>query len=667
MFYQTGLQRSWSLWMMLFGQYFPNRRADHWWNRLARWVLGVPLAAGALIGAFVSAIVTEEATAFAPLQRIFSALGVTLTVFAMIAVVSFFFDMAFKMRSATPDDRRRLKLLYGGALVSLPLQFMVFLWSLLTRRPVASVPEWILAPAFALMAVFPLTLAYVIVVEKAMEPRVAVRQGLQYALASRGARALQMLVMGALLVIAVRVVTQPDLRRPQQVMFLGLAFLIMFWLRRAGERLRGWIDRRFFREAVNAERVLSDLSDKVRTIVAVEPLLQTVTETISSVLHVPRILVMVRRNGEYAPTHALGYDPPGPQVKISRLSAVAERLAHTREPLHVSLTRPDAWVDKNVEALGTELLLPLAVKDELLGFLSLGPKRSEEPYSATDLRLLQSVAAQTGLALENSRLTEAVAHEVAQRERLNRELEIARDVQQRLLPQSAPPIRGLDYAGLCRPASSVGGDYYDFLPSSNGQVGFAIGDVSGKGVSAALLMASLQASLRGLAITNPRALSILMANLNRLVYDASPMNRFATLFFGVYDPNPREFSYVNAGHNSPMLFRGGDLIRLDQGGLVLGVFRQLEYEQASIRLEPGDTLVFFTDGVTETMNSWDDEFGEDRLIGVIHRRDDLNPRGIIDQVMRACDAFADGGPQHDDMTLVVIRVESPEPSNFLRP
>src|SRR5207302_3674163 len=171
-------------------------------------------------------------------------------------------------------------------------------------------------------------------------------------------------------------------------------------------------------------------------------------------------------------------------------------------------------------AVDDGLLLPLASHKELLGFISLGPKKSEEPYSPSDASLLRTVAAQTGLALENSRLSEAFAHEVAQRELLNREIEIAREVQQRLFPQNMPEVPLLEYAGHCRPARGVGGDYYDFLSLASGRLGLAIGDVSGKGVPAALLMASLQASVRGQSQAASGNVAELMTNVNRLVCDA---------------------------------------------------------------------------------------------------------------------------------------------------
>jgi sigma-B regulation protein RsbU (phosphoserine phosphatase) len=662
-FYQSLMNGSWGLWMLLFGQYFPDRVSNDVWNRLARWVLGVPLAVLPFVTAILNAAVIEDATAMAGAQRLLTRMAPVLLGAMMVAITTFFVNIFIKMRHAkTPDLRRRFKLMYVGANLGLDPLFLLVIASLAMRKSLTHVPDWITVPVLLMLFVFPLTLAYVIVVEKAMDLKVAIRQGLQYALARRGVRVLTVLATIAVVLIGVHLLNQPGVRGPQQLALIAFMVVIIIRLRVLAERLRSWVDRRFFREAVDAERVLRELGDNVRSIIEMQPLLETVTSTISSALHVAKVAVMTRQNGYFAPAHALGYGYPGPHMHFAATSAVAERLGRSREPLRVSLTRPESWVDSQVTELGPELLLPLAVKDRLLGFLSLGPKLSEEPYTPTDVALLESVASQTGLALENSRLTEAVASEVAQRERLNRELEIAREVQQRLFPQSGPEIAGLDYAGKCRPASSVGGDYYDFVSMCDGRLGIAIGDISGKGVPAALLMASLQASLRGLAISNPPELSPLMVNLNRLIYDASPSNRYATFFYGVYDPKSREFMYVNGGHNPPMVFRStsgkdGEVLRLEEGGPVVGLLGPAQYSQGLVTLQPGDTMVLFTDGISEAMNDMDEEFDEERLIPAVRSGAGMNAADLIDHIIRECDAFVAGAPQHDDMTLVVVKVE----------
>ena len=267
-------------------------------------------------------------------------------------------------------------------------------------------------------------------------------------------------------------------------------------------------------------------------------------------------------------------------------------------------------------------------------------------------------AAQTALAREVARLTTAIGREMAQRERLNRELEIAREVQEHLFPQRLPPAEGLDYCGECRPAREVGGDYYDFLELSDGRLGIAIGDVSGKGVGAALMMASLEASLRALAsvVQDP---ADLMGRVNSLVCQASATNRFATLFYAEYDPATHRLTYVNAGHNPPMVLRNCDgacrVLRLETGGPVIGLLPQ-RYQRGVFSHELGDLVILFTDGVSESMNVRDEEWGEERLIELAKMCHGLPTREVMKRILAAAQAFARGAPQHDDMTLVVLRM-----------
>jgi len=274
------------------------------------------------------------------------------------------------------------------------------------------------------------------------------------------------------------------------------------------------------------------------------------------------------------------------------------------------------------------------------------------------LRLLRSVASQTGLALENSRLTEAIASEAAQRERMNREVEIAREVQERLFPQDLPPVKGLDYFGGCRPALGVGGDYYDFLELPDDKFGIAIGDVSGKGIAASLLMASLQASLRGQAIHFKDDLAGLLSQVNKLVYEASTSNMYATFFYSQYDAQTRKLAFVNAGHNPPFLFRNGELLRLEEGGAVVGMLPPIliSYTQGEIQLETGDLLVGFTDGISEAMNPADEEWGEERMIEAIRLAMDLSAKEMLDYLVVCADNFANGAKQHDDMTAIIVQV-----------
>jgi sigma-B regulation protein RsbU (phosphoserine phosphatase) len=561
------------------------------------------------------------------------------------------------LTAASSDARRRFLLLDIGAAVGLLPVLVTLTWMDIHDMPFRGWPAQV---SFAGLLVFPLAMAYVIVVHRAMDVRVVLRQGLQYLLATSGVRILQLVISVGIILLAATISASWSLAA--RVFLIAAGFLLLLGLGAFADRLRRWLDRRFFREAYEADRILADLATRVRTMVETGPLLETVANCVSEALHVPRIAMLLNANGSFRPAYALGYGTP-PAATFSEQGLTLRRVQHTPRTF-VEFANPESWVqlaDREeraaLEDLKPELLLPLSLNEKVLGIMSLGPKQSEEPFSPTDLRLLDSVAAQTGLALENGRLTEAIKVEVRAREKHNRELELGREVQERLFPQAYPAIPGLDYAGACRPALGVGGDYYDFIPISNGGLGIAIGDISGKGIPAALLMATLRAFLRGQAINHATDLSAVIANLNRLVFESSAPNRYATFFLGTYDSGTRILRYVNAGHNAPMVIRNAnEVVRLEAGGSVVGLLQGGAWEHGQVQLEPGDVLAAFTDGISEAMNESDEEWGEEQLIKATRALPGAPPRVILEHIMRLADEFAAGAPQFDDMTLIVARV-----------
>ena len=584
--------------------------------------------------------------------------GGAVTVLALIACAA---SLSWKtMTTPGRDARRRLLLLDAGALSSVGALLIV----VVAGRFEVPLPPWSLPLLLMLLLAFPLAMAYVIVVHRAMDVRVVVRQGLQYILARGGIRAMQVVLLVAVSVAATSLLSGGAGFGQVAIVVAGMVAIVTS-AGRFANRLRLWVDRRFFREAYKADAILSDLASKVRTMVETGPLLETVASRIAETLHVPRVAILLDSGGAFQPAYALGYSGV-PAVAISSESLTVKRLRNQQHAL-VRFDSADSWVQltegeerRSLEQLQPELLLPLAVNEKLLGIMSLGPKQSEEPFSKSDIRLLDSVSVQTGLALENGRLTSAVAAAVAARAKQTRDIEIARAVQQRLFPQEYPAMPGLDYAGACRAALGVGGDYYDFILLSPTQLGIAIGDVSGKGVPAALLMATLRAYLRGAQTIHHQAdLTEVMRNLNKLVFESSDANRYATFFYGELDLTSRTLTYVNAGHNPPMLFRhadgGGEALRLDVGGPVVGLMEECSYRQASVTLGAGDLLVAYTDGISEAMNAADEEWGEDRLMDAVRPNRAEAARTLIDRLMVSADAFVAGAPQHDDMTLLIVR------------
>jgi hypothetical protein len=244
-------------------------------------------------------------------------------------------------------------------------------------------------------------------------------------------------------------------------------------------------------------------------------------------------------------------------------------------------------------------------------------------------------------------------------EPLLQEIAVARAVQSNLLPQDQPLLQTLDYSGNCIQARSVGGDYYDFLDLGEGQVGFVLADVSGKGVSAALLMANLQGSLHSHAgKLDAQNLPRLLTRVNRHLYKHTESGRYATFFFGCYSDDTRSLQYVNCGHNPPLLLRhAGAVERLTPTATVLGLFKDWECSVGETRLETGDVLTIFTDGVTETRGSTGEEFGEDRLLGALNASRHLEAASILRHVEQAIGKFRSGVQPEDDLTLVVARAQ----------
>jgi serine phosphatase RsbU (regulator of sigma subunit)/dihydrofolate reductase len=300
-----------------------------------------------------------------------------------------------------------------------------------------------------------------------------------------------------------------------------------------------------------------------------------------------------------------------------------------------------------------------------------------------------TMALPTGILVNIYKLIPTLAEEAVSHAKLEREFEIAREVQERLFPQAFPNVAGIEIAAHCRPAQAVGGDYYDLIDIRDGslaeaghapsekissaggttpqgcdRLGIAIGDISGKGMSAALLMASLHASLRGQVLSGAGDLGTKMANINRLLYDASDSNRYATLFYAELDCASCTLHYVNGGHNPPAVLRrekededgAWRVFRLADGGPVIGLLAGAVYKEQILHLLPGDIVLAFTDGISEAMNASEDDWGEDRMIAEARAHADLPAEELLQRLFRAADAFAAGTPQHDDMTLVVLRL-----------
>ena len=250
----------------------------------------------------------------------------------------------------------------------------------------------------------------------------------------------------------------------------------------------------------------------------------------------------------------------------------------------------------------------------------------------------------------------ALAEKLEAERQAERELEIARQVQARLFPQKMPEVRTLEYAGACLPARRVGGDYYDFLDLGRQRLGLVIGDIAGKGIAGALLMANLQANLRSQCATAAEQPKQFLHSVNQLFFENTADCDYATFFFSEYDDTSRRLRYANCGHLPALLFRrDSSLERLDSTATVLGLFHKWDCTLDERQLFPGDTLVLYTDGITESFNDSGEEFGDHRLIESLHRHRALSPPALIDSIVADVRKF-NPRDQQDDITLIVGQV-----------
>ena len=302
-------------------------------------------------------------------------------------------------------------------------------------------------------------------------------------------------------------------------------------------------------------------------------------------------------------------------------------------------------------SINSILSVPLKTKGKLIGVLNVFNKISEEGFSPNDQRMLSIIAAQSAQAIESARLYD----EEKSLKIIEEELNFATDIQTNLLPKINPQIDGFDIAGKSIPAKEVGGDYYDFIPIDENKNAICLGDISGHGMPAAMLMANLQATLRGQALFSSSAGECL-TRANKLLYRSTDLQMHATLFYGILNSSKNIFHFSNAGHNPPMLINSvKKVIRLTKGGTVLGFMEDFQFEEDFINLKKDDTIIIYSDGITEAFNDKDEEFGEERLLVLLKKNLKASAEVLIEKVFEAVKIFVKDVMQSDDITIVVIK------------
>src|SRR5712692_10056535 len=340
------------------------------------------------------------------------------------------------------------------------------------------------------------------------------------------------------------------------------------------------------------------------------------------------------------------------EIRISR-SVIEEVVTNGK-----SVLTSDAQVDPRfaggtvmLQGVRSVLAVPLGVGANVFGIIYADSPLAEGRFTEDHLKVLTTLASVAAIRVENARLME----QQIERIRLDREQQVASEIQQRFLPATAPQLVGYELQGISFPCYEIGGDYYDFIQREDGKLVVALGDVSGKGTAAALLMSSLHAAVHAQADTHNSLVKTIGA-VNKYLVESIPPNRFVTLFYAALDPKNGALEFLNAGHNPPLIVHaGGTMEQLASGGLPLGIMSDADFREGRTQLYPGDVLVIYSDGVSEATNPSGEEFGPTRLYEVVARNLDASAGGIRDRIESALTKFCQGTPAADDITLVICK------------
>jgi sigma-B regulation protein RsbU (phosphoserine phosphatase) len=566
------------------------------------------------------------------------------------------------------EDRRKLKVMLWGTLVGVTPAVLIGLVYDLSRQ---ETPFWVIFLKVVFLFLIPLSFAYAVVKHRVMDIPVLLRRSARYLLVERGFAILILLVSIGVTLWFGQAFSRRFSAGSKAAIPIGATFgvLLITGATQVHRRVRTRLDRAFFRSAYDAQQILATLAFTTLAVTDRESLALLLHQHIRDALHpMPLYVYLLAGDGLLR-----AYAGQSPQQALT-LAATSIGLDRLRGRGAAVEADSGNLRGTQMEGLHAEYLVPIRGSTTpsglksgvaggpdsgdggLQGVIALGPRLSEEPYSVRDKRLLASVASQAGIAMRSISLAEKMAESMEAERRSEQEMQIARQVQSRLLPQQVPSLATLECAGKCIQTRAVGGDYYDFLDFGAGKLGLVLADISGKGISGALLMANLQANLRSqyaLAMTD---LPGLLRSVNHLFYANTESNHYATTFFAVYDDQSRMLRYVNCGHNPPLLVRNnGDVEWLQATATVLGLFDEWDCCVAERQLVAGDVLVIYTDGISEAAPSEDaEEYGDERLLENVRAHHTQPAPEMLQAIVADVQRFSQG-EQADDMTLIVAR------------
>jgi serine phosphatase RsbU (regulator of sigma subunit) len=431
------------------------------------------------------------------------------------------------------------------------------------------------------------------------------------------------------------------------------------------DRIQSIVDRLFFRKEYDYGMVIDKIGSAITSLLDLGEVLKRLAQAFIEDMFINTTSVMLLNPAaaEYRVYLAEGERKGSMEDKTFRRDRA---LVQIMEQEKKELTKYDVLEDpryrevsescvSDFEMLQASLIVPLVFQGKVIGLLNLGEKKSGKSYNRQDIDLLHAVANQGAVAIENARLFK----ENLDKQRMEEELAIARDLQLSMLPASCPQIEGFEIAALSTPAREVGGDFFDFIEMGDGKIGFVVGDVTGKSVSGALVMSSSRSVFRMLSEEKLNVGEI-MIRANRRMKKDIKSGMFVALLYAVLDVKNRILSLCSAGQTQPMLFSAAtgkiSLVETEGDTFPIGILDEADYKDTTLRLASGDRCVFYTDGIVEATNEKKEIFGFERLQAIIQRSGSLSAEALLKEILERVNEFVGNAPQHDDLTAIVISV-----------
>lgn len=475
---------------------------------------------------------------------------------------------------------------------------------------------------------------------KLLETESALKKRVRYIGVTLGMLAIYLFIIFVITRLAVSLF---DVKDPTVIIISVLLLSLTFTP--INKRILKWVDETFYPEKTRYAESLKRLIHKISGQIEANELLMELRGWVTATMNINPV-IPVALGGQLALFRHSDSDSVVHRIRTGEKffwDEISERSRITVDENEIE------WVREN----DISVTIPMISQGELVGMLNLGKKQNNEDFSAEDLDVLTQASSQIALALQNLRLQSVYID----KKRMDKELEMARNIQRRLMPQEIPVVEGLEVHGESRPCYEVAGDYFDIIDVGEGNTAMVIADVSGKGAGAAMIMANLQASVRvGVDVMDKTEFTEFVNTINNHIYRNTSASEFITFFMGIWNPANRTLYYVNAGHNPPLVIdKDNKVTTLDATGIILGILPGQKYERGQVVIENDSVLAIYTDGLEEALCPANDIFGQERIINAIIANKEMSAKEIVKAVQDKAIEFCEGKPLHDDLTMIVAK------------